>query len=148
MVYHRHSASGCYFLTLCLDYTSTYYSDYWEHYRVSDFRSGEASQLPVSFFSMKSLSSAHRSGVVLSYKSSLGFSLAPSLLAFAFNSRATMPNLKGGAFLFVLTFGLLSGAATLQSRPDNKASACVSIICSRVLYKISFRHHEVLYPAG
>jgi hypothetical protein len=57
-------------------------------------------------------------------------------------------NLKRGAYFFVLTFGLLSGAATLQSRPDNKASACVSIIHSRVLYKISFRRHEVLYPSG
>ena len=47
-------------------------------------------------------------------------------------------NLKRGAYLCVLTFGLYSHAATLQSRSDNKASACVSITYSRVLYEISF----------
>ena len=46
---------------------------------------------------------------------------------FSFNSKAKMPiNLKHGAYLCVLTFGLLSHAATLQSRSDKNISACVS----------------------
>jgi hypothetical protein len=57
-------------------------------------------------------------------------------------------NLKRGAYLCVLTLGLLSHAATLQSRSDNKASACVSITHSRVCMKSHFDRHTVLYPSG
>lgn len=90
-----HSASGCYFLTLCLDYSSTYYGKTTGNITAVQPSAVDKHRSCLFHFSQWSRYEVLTDPeIVLSYKSSLGFSLASSLLTFAFNSRATMPNLK------------------------------------------------------